>query len=171
MQYENEAAENSFATAQRIIEISLPIAFNNRTSVISDTQFGKSPHECVLERGKPRDPRYDGVSKSLGNLVRSSHGLSQEIRGLNNIFYYRKTFSAIAVEQLLIAVTMQKRVDLPDQIPNVMQASIHPLPAKKTMNVSRIAGDENTAFSQPCYQAVMDTKILLVQARLGPTRQ
>lgn len=75
MQHENEAAANSIATAQPIIEISLPIPFNNRTSVITDTQFGKSLHECVLERGQPRDHRYDGVSQSLGKLVRGSHGL------------------------------------------------------------------------------------------------
>ena len=59
-------------------------------------------------------------------------------------------FGAIAVEQLLIAVTVQDKVELPDQIPNVVQSGIHPLPAKWTVNVSGIAGYENTPDAQLC---------------------
>ena len=56
-------------------------------------------------------------------------------------------------------VALEKEVELPEQIPNVMQSRVHPLPAKWTMNMSGIAGNENAAFAQPRCLAVMDAKI------------
>src|SRR5690348_15024360 len=56
-------------------------------------------------------------------------------------------------------MAMQGKVELPHQIPNVVQPGVHPLPPKWTVNVRRIAGDEDAPGAQLCYLAVMDPKI------------
>ena len=68
-------------------------------------------------------------------------------------------------------MTAHGKVELPDQIPDVMQSGIHPLPAKWTVNVSSVAGYKDTPQAQLCHLAVMDAKIgAPVQgARLDPT--
>src|SRR5262249_10177969 len=64
-----------------------------------------------------------------------------------------------------------EKVELPDQIPHIMQARIHLLPTKWVMNVSRVASDEDTSAAQPRYLPVMDAKIAapVQDARLEPT--
>src|SRR5262249_39311700 len=66
---------------------------------------------------------------------------------------------AIAVEQPLIAMTVQEEIKLPDQIPNIMQSGIHSLPTKRTMNVRSVARDEDTSVAQMRSVPVMDVKI------------
>jgi len=55
------------------------------------------------------------------------HNHSQKIRGLDNVSNYGDALGGIAVEQFLIAMATQKKLELPDQIPNVMQPGVHPL--------------------------------------------
>jgi hypothetical protein len=81
------------------------------------------------------------------------------MRGLNYVLNHWTTFGAIALEQPLIAMTVQRKVELPDQIPNVMQSGIHSLPPKRTVNVRGIAGYEESPDAQLCYLPVMDAKI------------
>ena len=77
----------------------------------------------------------------------------------NDLLDYRKAFGAIAVEQLLIAMTAQEKVELPNQVPNIMQPGIHPLPAKGAVNVSRVPGYEDASDAQLRCVPVMDAKI------------
>jgi len=99
-------------------------------------------HESVLEQGQTRHHRYDGIAQSLGKFVRSSHHLGQEMSGIDDLLDYWKTLGAIAVEQLLISASAQEKIEFPDEIPSIMEPSIHPLPTKGAMNVRGIAGDE-----------------------------
>ena len=72
---------------------------------------------------------------------------------------HRTAFGAIALERPLIATTVPDKVELPDQIPNVMQSGIHPLPPKWTVNVRGVASYEDTPDAQLRYLPVMDAKI------------
>src|SRR5580658_32279 len=102
------------------MEIALPRPFHNRTARISNTKFGKPLDECVLKRGQVRDHGNDGVAQGLGKLVRSSHDFGQAVCCLNHMLDHWQAFGTIAVEQLLIAMTVQEEVELPDQIPGVV---------------------------------------------------
>jgi hypothetical protein len=75
------------------------------------------------------------------------------------MLYYWYAFSAIAVEQLLIATTVQEKIELPNQVPDIVQSSIHPLPAKGAMDVSSIPSYEDTSDAQLRCVPMMNVKI------------
>ena len=52
-----------------------------------------------------------------------------------------------------------EEIELPDQIPDVLQSGIHPLPSKCAMNVSGVAGYEDSSDAQSRCVPVMDAKI------------
>ena len=62
--------------------------------------------------------------------------------GVDDLLDHWKTFGAVAVEQAIVSAAAQKKIELPDEIPSIMEPSIHPLPTKGAMNVRSIAGDE-----------------------------
>jgi hypothetical protein len=105
------------------------------------------------------DHRKNHTPQSLSEPVWSPHYLRQEIRGLDDILNDRKTLGTVAIEQPFIAMVMKEKVKLPDQVPNIMEPSIHSLPTKRAMNVSSIPSDEDSPDSQLCRLAVMDAKI------------
>src|SRR5215472_7694665 len=114
--HHQETAADALAAAHRIIEVPLPGSLNNPASGISYAKLRKTLHEGVLERGQTRHDRYDGITQSLGNLVRCSHDSSQEIGGLDDLLDDRKSLGVVALEQPLIATTVQDKVELPDQV-------------------------------------------------------
>src|SRR5262249_51872918 len=91
--------------------------------------------------------------------------------GVNNLLDYWKTFSAIAVEQPLVPATAQKKIEFPDEIPNIVEPSIHPLPTKWAMNVRRITSDEEPSDAQMRDVPVMDAEVAapVKSARLNLT--
>src|SRR5581483_2098490 len=56
-------------------------------------------------------------------------------------------------------MTAQKEIELPCEIPNVVQAGIHPLATERAVNMSSIPCDKNSANTQFCCLAMMDAKI------------
>src|SRR5262249_6091671 len=150
---------DALAAAYRIVEVPFPRSINNWTAGISDAEFRKPLHESVLERRQTRHHRYDGIAQSLGKFIRSSHHLGQEMSGLDDLLDYWKTFGAIAVEQPLMPAAAQKEIEFPDEIPNIVKPRIHPLPAKWTMNVRRIASDEEPPDAQMRDVPMMDAKV------------
>jgi hypothetical protein len=93
------------------------------------------------------------------SFARSPHRPGQDIGGFDDMLNHGTAFGAVALEQLLITVTVQDKVEFPDQIPNVMQSGVHSLSAKGTMNVGGITGDEHTPYAQLRNLSVMDAKI------------
>jgi len=77
---------------------------------------------------------------------------------LYDIFNYGSAFGAVALKQLLIAMTAQHKLELPNQIPDIMQPGIHPLPTKGAVNMSGIAGDEETPDAQMRHLAMVNAK-------------
>src|SRR5215472_6538112 len=92
--------------------------------------------------------------------------------GFNDALDYRNAFGGIAVEQPLITVTAQVKVKLPNQIPNIMQPGIHALPAKRAMDVGRVASNEDASYAQLGDVPVMNAKVTapVKRARLEPSR-
>src|ERR1039457_3407860 len=113
----------------------------------------------MLDWGETRNHRDHHIAESLRQLIGGTHRFGEQIGRLDDIFNYGNALSAVAVEQFLVAMTLEKEIELPDQIPNVVQAGIHPLPAKWTVNVRRVARNKNTALTQASHLAVMDVKI------------
>src|SRR5215472_12804138 len=113
----------------------------------------------MLKRGEARHHWDDGITQGLRQLVRSAQRSCQKIRGLDDVFDDRATFGAIALEQPVVAATVQDQIKLPDQVPHVMQSGIHPLPTEGTVNVRGVAGDEDTADAHLSDLPVMDAKV------------
>ena len=156
-----------------LIEVALTRPFNDRASLISNAEFRKPLHERVLEWSQARHHGYHGIAENLGKLMGSAHYPGQEISGLDDRPNYRKAFGAVAVEQLLVAVAMQREVELPNQIPNVLKSGIHALPAKRAVNVSGVPGYEDPSDTQLRRMTVMDVKIAapVEGVRLNPGRR
>src|SRR5205823_14741772 len=70
-----------------------------------------------------------------------------------------QAFCDVVVQQLLMTTTVQEKVELPDQIPHIMESRIHSPATKGAMNVGRVASEEDTAAAQPRYLPLMDAKI------------
>jgi hypothetical protein len=79
--------------------------------------------------------------------------------GLDDLLDNWQPFGAVAVEQPLIPATTQEEVELPDEVPNIVQPRIHALSTKWAMNVSGVAGDEDTADPHLRDVPVMDAKV------------
>src|SRR5882724_2317617 len=71
----------------------------------------------------------------------------------------RQPLDAITVEQPLIPLPAQEKIQFPGEVPNIVQPSIHPLSAKRAMNVGGIAGDEDASNAQLRDVPVMDAKV------------
>src|SRR5436190_22169209 len=71
----------------------------------------------------------------------------------------RQPFDAITVEQVLIPSPAQEKIHFPDEVPNIVQPRIHPLPSKWAMNVGGITGDEDASNAELRDVPVMDAKI------------
>jgi hypothetical protein len=125
----------------------------------------------MLKRSETRHHRYDRVAQSLSKSVWGAHDLGQVIGGLNDILDYRNSLGGIAIEQLFIAVTFQVKIELPDQVPNVMKSRIHSLAPKWTMNVSGIPSYEDPSDAQLPRVSVMNAKVAtpVKRASLDPT--
>lgn len=82
--------------------------------MIADTKFRESLHECVLKRREPRHHGYDGIAQKLRKFTGSSQRPGEEMGGLDNILNYRTAFGTVALKQLLIAMTVQDKVEFPD---------------------------------------------------------
>ena len=129
--------------------------------------------EGVLKRRQPRHHRDDGIPQRLRQPVRRAHRPGQEVGGLDDLLDHRQALGAVAVEQPLVAVAVQDEVELPGQVPDVVQAGVHPLAAERAVDVRGVAGDEDPPDAQLRDVPVMDAEVAApVQgARLDPRRR
>ena len=156
---QQEAAADAVAAAHRFIEEPRSCTGNDGAAVIVDAESGQPPDEGVLKRRPTRHRRDQRVAQSLRGLVRCSHGLGQEIRGLDDRLDHRPPLGGVTVEQRFGGVTAHGQIELPDQIPDILQSGVHPLSAEGTMNVCRVAGQKNPADAQLRRLPMMDAEI------------
>ena len=82
----------------------------------------------------------------VGKPVRRSL-VSADIEGLlggarDDIGRYRASLGLVAVEQALVSLAAQDERQLPGEVVGVLDAGIHPLPARRRVDMGGVAGDE-----------------------------
>ena len=60
---------------------------------------------------------------------------------------------------MIVSVAAKEKVELPDQVPNIMQPRIHALPAKWAVNVSGVASNEHASDAKLGGVAMMNAEI------------
>ena len=126
---------------------------------IADPELGQPFHEGVLKRSEARHHRDHRVAQRLGPPVGRAHHPRQEVRRLDDLLDHRHAFGAVALEQPIVAAAVQDEIELPDQVPRVMQTGIHPLSTVRTVNVRRVAGDEHPSHAQLRGVPMMDAEV------------
>ena len=164
---EKDKLSRNLTATHEIFKRSLSSTFDDRTVCIGNAEPGQPVYECMLKCGEVRNRRDERIAKKLRKHIRRSHHFRQAIGGLDHISDDRETFLRIAVEKLFATLTPQTHFQLPNQIPDVVQARIHPLSAKGTMYVSRITGEEYAAFAQARCVTMMNSKIAAPMKRGG----
>src|SRR5262249_27700359 len=92
-------------------------------------------------------------------LARCPHRLGEAMRGFDYTLDNRTVFSRVAIKQLPACAATNGEMQLPNQIPNVLQSGIHSLPTEWAMNVRCVAGDEDPPHVHSRYVTVMHSEI------------
>ena len=145
--------------AQRIVEVPLAGPFDDRASAIGDPEPRERLHEGVLKGRQARHDGDDGVAHGLRQPVRRSHRPRQAMRRLDDVPDHGEPFGRVAAEQRLVAPAAQREVELPDEVPGVVQPGVHSLAAERAVDVRGVAGDEHPPDAQLRRVPVMDAEV------------
>jgi hypothetical protein len=113
----------------------------------------------VLKRSQPRHHRNDGITQGLREPARSPQRLREKIGRLDHGLDHRAALGAVGLQQRPVGVTTNDEVELPGQIPDVVEPGVHALSAEWTVNVRGVAGDEDASDTEPRHLAVMRVEI------------
>src|SRR5579859_5241934 len=111
----------------------------------------------MLEGREVPDHGDDRVAHRLRDLVRRAERGRHEVRQVDDSLDDGAALGGIAIEQWLGPMTADGEVELPDEIPRVLEPRIHALATERAMNVGGIAGDEDAADAHLVHLAVMNT--------------
>src|SRR5258708_5154152 len=158
MQQEEISAAYPLAASERLIKVAQPGPLDDRTSVISNAELRKSLHESTLKRCQARHHRDYRIAYGLCKFAWRAQRRRHEMGGTNDALDDGAPFGAVAVQQLLAPAAAHCQIELPDQVPCVLQARIHSLPAKRAVDMRRVASQEDSAVAQTGHLAVMDAE-------------
>jgi len=150
---------NSLPATDGIVEITFAGAVDDGASLVSDAEFGEALDKGMLEGCETRNHRDNGVPESLSKFVGSAHDLGEAIGGVDDFFDHGKTLGIVAVEQFLVATAMENEIEFPDEIPDILQASVHALATERAVNVRGIARQEHAAGAQLGDVTMMDAEV------------
>src|SRR5262249_20091850 len=172
-QKQEEAARNALAAAHRVLEMTLPGSFDDRASAVRDAELRERLQEGAPERRQPGHDRDRSVSQRLREPVRGPHRGGQEVRGPDDLPDHRPSLGAVGVEEPAAGAAAQDEIELPGEVPGVLQPRVHSLPAERAVDVGGIARHEEAADSQVRDVPVMNAEIAAPEygARLDPSRR
>ncbi|CAE6849718.1 hypothetical protein R75465_07103 [Paraburkholderia aspalathi] len=85
--------------------------------------------------------------------------MRDEARLPQHVAFDRMPFIVVRVEQTVRRRAFQNARDLPAEIERFLNARVHPLRAGRAVYVSRIAGKEDAAYTQPIHHSAVQMKI------------
>src|ERR1700722_278621 len=145
------AAQN-VEQAQRKADRVAPQADHIGRAIAGSRHFGIEALRVITDpAGAPVGYAYLGIGEPIRRAAAlTAIALARSAGARNHVGADRPPFRLVAVEQGFRCAALQNQSKLPGEIVGVLDAGVHPLPARRRMDMGRLTGDEYAAL--PIYR-------------------